>query len=294
MKWQSSYQHRATDVDTALTCLKSNQRVYIGGGAGVPVTLIAGLARRARRAGAEGRPLRQVEIVHLLTLTSAPYLDPQYADSFRHNALFIGPNTRRAVYEGRADFTPILLSGVPGLFRDGALPIDVALISLSPPDEKGFCSFGVEVGVTKPAAESAQIIVAEINRQMPRTQGDNLIHVSQLQHMIEVDYPLPETSLSESSELHLQVGQYIAELIPAGATLQMGIGDIPNAILQNLKQHKDLGIHTELFSDGVMDLVEACVITGARKTFHAGKIVAGFLFGSQRLYHFVHDNPPIP
>lgn len=287
------YHEKLTDIDHALTCLKSGDRVYLGGGAGTPATLITGLTRWARQAHKKGQPLRQVEIIHLLTLANAPYLDPKYADVFRHNALFIGPNTRRAVHEGRADFTPILLSEVPDLFRQGVLPLDLALISLSPPDEAGFCSFGVEVGVTKPAAESARIVVAEINRQMPRTDGDNLIHVSQIQHLVEVDYPLPEAPQGESSELSRRIGQYIAEMIPDGATLQMGIGAIPDAILQNLGQHRDLGIHTELFSDGVIDLVEAGVITGARKTFHPGKVTAGFLFGSQRLYHFVHNNPLI-
>jgi len=169
----------------------------------------------------------------------------------------------------------------------------VALISLSPPDEQGFCSYGVEVGVTKPAAEAAHVIVAEINQQMPRTCGDSLIHLSRLRYIVETDYPLPEAPQGGNSARHMRIGQAIAELIPDGATLQMGLGSIPDAVLRNLTQHRDLGIHTELFSDGVVDLVEAGVITGARKTFHPGKIVAGFLFGSQRLYRFVNNNPLI-
>jgi 4-hydroxybutyrate CoA-transferase len=293
MNWNRTYHDKITDIETALTCLQSGQRVYIGGGAGGPAMLIAALPRYARQQQAAGRPLRCVEIAHLLTFTSAPYLDPEFEDTFRHNALFIGPNVRRAVREGRADFTPLFLSEIPHLFRNGALPLNVALISLSPPDEQGFCSFGVEVGVTKPAAEAAQTIVAEINRQMPRTCGDSLIHVSRLRYIVEVDYPLPEAPQGGNSTRHLRIGQYIAELIPDGATLQMGLGSIPDAVLRNLTQHRDLGIHTELFSDGVVDLVEAGVITGARKTFHPGKIVAGFLFGSQRLYRFVHNNPLI-
>jgi acetyl-CoA hydrolase len=286
MNWETIYRRKVSDLDTALACLKSGQRLYLGGGAGVPVTLISGLTRRAH-------DLRNVEITHILTFAEAPYVAPEYADTFRHNALFIGPSVRRAVQEGRADFTPVFLSEIPGLFRNGILPIDVALVSLSPPDEHGFCSFGVEVGTTKPAAESARIIIAEINRQMPRTLGDSFIHVSRLHHIVEADYPLHEAPQGGASPLHLQVGQHIAELIPDGATLQMGIGSIPDAVLKNLGNHKELGVHTELFSDGIIDMYEAGVITCTRKTFHSGKIVAGFLFGSQRLYKFVDNNPII-
>jgi 4-hydroxybutyrate CoA-transferase len=292
MNWEAIYRRKVIDVDAALACIKSGDRVYIGGGAGVPVQLIQGLTRRAMEAGGQP-PLRDVEITHILTFAEAPYVDPRFEGIFRHNALFIGRNVRQAVQEGRADFTPVFLSEIPALFRNGSLPIDVALISLSRPDEHGFCSFGVEIGTTKPAAESARIIVAEINRQMPRTLGDSFIHVSRLQHIVEVDYPLPEAPQAGSSELHMRVGQHIAEMIPNGATLQMGIGSIPDAVLKNLGSHKDLGVHTELFSDGVIDMVEAGVITCTRKTFHPGKVVAGFLFGSQRLYEFVHNNPII-
>jgi 4-hydroxybutyrate CoA-transferase len=171
--------------------------------------------------------------------------------------------------------------------------LDAALISLCPPDEHGFCSFGVEVGTTKPAAEEARIIIAEINQQMPRTLGDCFIHISRLTHIIEVDYPLPEVPQGGSSDLHMKVGAHIAEMIPDGATLQMGLGSIPDAVLLNLGGHRDLGIHTELFSDGVIDMVERGVITCSRKTFHPGKIVSGFAFGSKRLYDFVHNNPII-
>lgn len=286
MNWESIYRRKITDVDTALTVIESGNRVYLAGGAGVPKQLIQGLTRRADT-------LRNVELTHILTFAEAPYAQPGYQESFRVNALFIGENVRQAVHDGRADFTPVFLSEIPGLFRGGLLPIDVVLISLSPPDEHGFCSFGVEVGTTKPAAEAAQVIIAEVNRQMPRTLGDCFIHVSRLNHIVEVDYPLPEAPQGGSSERHLQVGQHIAEMIPDGATLQMGIGNIPDAVLKNLGNHKDLGVHTELFSDGVIDMVEAGVITCARKTFHPGKIISGFLFGSQRLYNFAHNNPII-
>lgn len=286
MNWESLYRRKVTDVATALMNIESDSRVYLGGGAGVPVALSQGLIERAPE-------LRNVEITHILTFAEAPYVDPAYEGSFRVNALFIGPNVRRAVQEGRADFTPVFLSEIPDLFIKGLLPIDVALISVSPPDEHGFCSFGVEVGTTKPAAESARIIVAEVNRQMPRTLGNSFIHVSRLDHIVEVDSPLPEAPQGGSSEDHMRVGQYIAEMIPDGATLQMGIGSIPDAVLKSLDNHKDLGVHTELFSDGVIDLVESGVITCARKSFHPGKIVAGFLFGTRRLYDFIHNNPLI-
>jgi len=286
MNWESIFRRRATDVDTALKNIQSGNRVYMAGGAGVPKELITGLIRRTP-------DIRDVELTHILTFAEAPYVEPQFQESIRVNALFIGANVRQAVQAGLADFTPVFLSEIPGLFRNGSLPLDVALISVSTPDDHGFCSFGVEVGTTKPAAESARIIIAEVNRQMPRTLGDSFIHVGRLHHIIEVNYPLPEAPQGGSSERHLQVGQHIAEMIPDGATLQMGIGSIPDAVLQNLGNHKDLGVHTELFSDGVIDMVEAGVITCARKTFHPGKIISGFLFGSQQIYKFAHNNPLI-
>jgi len=176
------------------------------------------------------------------------------------------------------------------MFRDGSLPLDVALIQVSPPDEHGFCSFGCEVGCTKPAAQAAKIVIAEVNRQMPRVLGDSFIHVSKLNYIVEVDYPLPEAPQAGSTEAHRQIGKHIADLIPDGATLQLGIGSIPDAVLAQVGDRKDLGIHTELFSDGVIDLVNRGVITNERKTLHPGKIVAGFLFGSQKLYDFANDN----
>jgi acetyl-CoA hydrolase len=286
VKSQNLYQQKVTDALTAVSAIHSGSRVYLGGGAGVPVTLSRAMTERAAE-------LRDVEITHILTFADAPYTNPVYQESFRVNALFIGPNVRTAVHEGRADFTPVFLSEIPSLFRDGILPIDVALIAVSPPDEHGFCSFGVEVGTTKPAAESARIVIAEVNRQMPRTFGDSFIHISRLHHIVEVDYPIPIAPQGGSSPEHLEIGRHIAQLIPDGATLQMGIGSIPDAVLQSLCSHKDLGIHTELFSDGVIDLVERGVITCSRKSFHSGKIIAGFLFGTQELYNFVDNNPLI-
>lgn len=286
MNWQSVYRSKVTDVDTALAGIRSGERVYLAGGAGVPLRLVEGLTRRAGE-------LDEVELTHILTFAPAPYAAPEYKQSFRVNALFIGENVRQAVQEGRADFTPVFLSEIPALFRDGTLPLDAALVSLAPPDEHGFCSFGVEVGTTKPATEEAGVIIAEINQQMPRTLGDCFIHVSRLKHIVEVDYPLPEAPQGGSSELHLRVGEHIAAMIPDGATLQMGIGSIPDAVLANLGNHRDLGIHTELFSDGVVAMVEKGVITCRRKTFHPGKIVSGFAFGTKALYDFVDNNPLI-
>ncbi|MCA9923078.1 MAG: acetyl-CoA hydrolase/transferase family protein [Anaerolineales bacterium] len=286
MNWESNYRNKVTDVSTALSAIKSGNRLYIGGGAGVPIALTQGLTEHAAH-------LRDVELTHILTFAETPYTAPKYKDSFRVNALFIGKNVRKAIHEGRADFTPVFLSEIPGLFKNGYLPIDIALISVSPPDEHGFCSFGVEVGATKPAAESARLIIAEVNKHMPRTLGDSFIHVSRLNHIVETDYPIPEAPQGGSSEVHLRIGAHIAEMIPDGATLQMGIGSIPDAVLKNLGSHRDLGIHTELFSDGVIDMVDKGVITCSRKTFHPGKIVAGFLFGTKKLYDFIHNNPLI-
>ena len=283
MNWETIYRRKVVDADVAMACVESGNSVYVGGGAGAPSVLVDALCRRAAE-------LRDVQLIHILTFIDAPYVDPKYEGSFRSNSLFIGHNVRKAVQEGRADFTPIFLSEIPGLFQKKILPIDVAIVALSPPDEHGFCSFGVEVGTTKPAAESARFIIAEVNRQMPRTLGDSFIHVSRLSQVVEVDHPLPLAVQGGNTPENMRIGQHIAEMIPDGATLQMGIGGLPDAVLQNLTNHKDLGIHTELFSDGVVALYEQGIITCRRKTFHPGKMVAGFLFGTEQLYRFVDNN----
>lgn len=284
MNWQEIYRRKVVDVETAVATIQTGNTVYIGGGSGAPVVLVDGLCARAPY-------VKDVQLVHILTFIDAPYVDPQYEGSFRSNSLFIGTNVRKSVQQGRADFTPVFLSEIPLLFQRGIVPLDAALVSLSLPDEHGFCSFGVEVGTTKPAAEAATTIIAEINRQMPRTLGDSFIHVSRLSSIVEVDYPVPETVQGGTSPVHMRIGELIAEMIPNGATLQMGIGSIPDAVLQNLRNHQDLGIHTELFSDGVVQLFEEGVINCSRKSFHPGKLIAGFLFGSKRLYNFVDNNP---
>lgn len=280
------YQQKLTTPQQAVEMVKSNSRVYFGGGAGFPVHLEEAMVERADE-------LENVEVVHVLGFAAKEYLKPEYARNFRHRALFLGPNARQAVAEGRADYTPVFLSEAPALFRDGSLPLDVAMIQLSPPDRHGFCSFGVEVGVTKPAAESAKITIAEINPKMPRVHGDAFIHLRDLDMVVEVDHPLPESPQGGFTGVHEKIGAWIAEMIPDEATLQLGIGSIPDAVLNHLGDKSDLGVHSELFSDGLIDLVEKGIVTNDRKSLHPGKIIAGFMFGSQRLYEFVQDNPII-
>ncbi len=284
--WPAAWRHKLTTADDALQVVKSRHRVYIGGGCGEPLVLARGLVDRAPA-------LRGVEIIQILTAGHAAYAAPELAESFRVNALFIGANIRAGVQAGLADFTPVFLSEIPRLFTEGHLPLDVALISVSPPDAHGYCSFGVEVGVTKPAAESARVVIAEINPQMPRVWGNSFIHLSQIDACVPVDYPLPELPQGTPSPLYQQIGRNIADLITDGATLQMGIGALPNAVLEFLGDKRDLGVHSEMISDGIIDLVEQGVITGRRKSYLPGKIVAGFMLGTKRLYDFVNDNPLI-
>lgn len=284
--WPEQYRDKLAGAEEAMKLVHSKERVYIGGGCGEPVVLAQELVNRAPE-------LRGVEIIHILTAGPAAYVAPGMEASFHVNSLFIGANVRRAVQSGQADFTPVFLHEIPKLFRDGYLPIDVALVSVSPPDEHGFCSFGVEVGVTKPAVESARVVIAEINPQMPRVWGNSFIHLSQITKCVPVDYPLPQLPQSASAPVYEQIGHYIADLIQDGDTLQMGIGAIPDAVLRFLGNKRDLGVHSEMFSDGIIDLVEQGVITGRRKNFLPGKIVAAFMLGTERLYRFANNNPMI-
>jgi acetyl-CoA hydrolase len=279
-----AYRRKAVSADEAVSHISSGQRLFLTGNCSVPQQILAALVKRAPA-------LTDVELVHVLTMGPADYVAPELEGHLRVNTLFISDNVRQAVNEGRADFTPVFLSEIPGLFRNGQLPLDAALVHVSPPDEHGFCSFGVEVGVTKPAAQSARLVIAEVNAQMPRTLGDAFIHFSKLDYIVPVDYPLAEMQMGETSELATRIATHIARLIPDCATLQTGIGAIPDAVLHQLGKHQHLGIHTELFSDGVIDLVERGVIDGERKSLHPGKIIAGFMIGTKRLYDFVHDNP---
>ncbi len=283
--WERIYHERMTTAEEAVKHITSGQRVFLTGNCSVPQKLLAALVRRARAGEVEN-----VEIVQVLTVGDADYVSPDLEGKLRVNTLFISANVRRAVHEGRADFTPIFLSEIPDLFRSGDLPLDVALVHVSPPDEHGFCSFGVEVGITKPAAESAKVVIAEVNDRMPRALGDSFIHVSKIDHFVPVSYPLPELPQGSPGEVQMRIAQHIADLIPDGATLQLGIGGIPDAVLLYLRDKKDLGIHTEMFSDGVVTLVEAGVITNERKSIHRGKIIVGFVLGTQRLYDFVDNN----
>lgn len=286
MSWMDIYRERTVTPEHAAAAIRSGNRVFLTGNCSVPQKVLAAFVERARA-------LRDVEIAQVLTIGNADYVAPEMEGHIRVNTLFISDNVRKAVNEGRADFTPCFLSEIPGLFKHGHLPLDISLVHVSPPDEHGFCSFGVEVGVTKTAAQASKLVIAEVNPHMPRTLGDAFIHVSKIDYIVPVDYPLPETPMGTSSELSRQIAHHIAQRIPDGATLQMGIGEIPDAVLQELKGHKHLGVHTEMFSDGIIDLVEQGVIDGERKSLHPGKIVAGFMLGTKRLYDFVHDNPVV-
>ena len=275
---------KTTTASQAVQCIRSGDRVFIHSAAAAPQTLINAMVDRAEE-------LRGVEIIHLHTESDAKYARPEYADSFRVNSLFIGPNVRKATNAGYADYIPIFLSEVPLLFRRNILPLDVALVQVSPPDQHGFCSLGVSVDVSLSAIENATHVIAVINPNMPRTHGDGIIHVRNLNAIVEDDTPLPEICPPPPNPVQKAIGKHVASLIEDGATLQMGIGAIPNAVLAELQNHKNLGIHTEMFSDGLLELVEKGIITGKYKKKHHGVIVSGFAMGSKKLYDFVHDNP---
>src|SRR5687767_1002014 len=285
MDWNSIYQSRITTPQEAVRAIKSGNRIFLTGNVSVPQKVLAALVEYAPN-------LENVEICQALTIGPADYVNSDMEGHLRVNTLFISHNVRKAVQEGRADFTPVMLSEFPLLFKRGHLPLDVAIIHVSPPDEHGFCSLGVEVGLTKSPAETAKIIIAEVNQQMPRTLGDSFVHVSRLNYIIPVNYPIPEMIMAAegNSEVLEKMAGYIAELIPDGATMQLGIGAIPDAVLKYLRNKKDLGVHSELFSDGVIELVNAGVLTNARKTLHPGKIIAGFIMGTQEVYDWVDDN----
>ncbi|GMU37033.1 MAG: GNAT family N-acetyltransferase [Phycisphaerae bacterium] len=281
--WKERYADRIRTAAQAVADIRPGQRVFIGSGAGEPQGLVEALAART--------DLSDTEIVHILTLGIAPYAEPRLGHCFRHNSYFIGPNVRQAINEGRADYTPIFLSEIPALFRTGRVVVDAALISVSPPDEHGYCSYGVSTDIVKSAAESARFVVAEVNERMPRGLGDCFIHVRDLDVLVPSDRPVLEAKHGEPDELSARIARHVAELVEDGATLQLGIGTIPDAVLTYLTGFRDLGIHTEMFSDGVIPLVEKGVITNARKSLHRGKIVAGFVLGTKKVYDFVDNNP---
>lgn len=283
--WPTAARERVTTIDDAAAVVKSGQRLYLQGGCAAPHMLVDALMRRHAE-------LRDVEIVHLHTEGPAAYTLPEMASCFRHNALFIGANVRPAVQRGQADYTPVMLSDVPRLFET-TLPPDIAFIHVSEPDRFGYCSLGISVDCARPAALAARTVVAMVNRRMPRTHGDSFLHVSQIDYLVPVDCELIEVPPVAPNSIATAIGKHIAALIDDGSTLQVGIGAIPNAVLQQLAGHRRLGLHTEMFSDTAVDLLEKGVIDNSAKTYHCGKAVTSFVMGTRRLYDFVNDNPMI-
>jgi acyl-CoA hydrolase/GNAT superfamily N-acetyltransferase len=276
MKWMSAVE--------ALAPLRSGMRVFVGSGCAAPQKLVAALAAR-------GPGVHDIEIIHLLTWAEAPYATRELLDRFRHNAFFIGPNVREAVNEGIADYTPIFLSEIPALIRKKQMHVHAALIQVSPPDRHGFCSYGVSVDIVKAAVESADYIVAEVNPNMPRTLGDSFVHVSQLHALVQSDLPLLEHAGEQPSADAMKIGEWIASLVEDGSTLQTGIGEIPSAVIASLGDKKDLGMHTEMFTEAVIPLIEKGILNCRKKTLLPGKIVTSFCFGTRKLYDYLHDNP---
>jgi 4-hydroxybutyrate CoA-transferase len=271
-------------AEEAVKVVKSKDRVYIHSVSMAPQQLIQALTNRHHE-------LREVEFVHLHTEGPAPYADPKYASSFHVNSLFIGANVRHTIKAGNGSYTPVFLSEIPYLFRKRVLPINVALLQVSPPDKHGFCSLGTSVDASLAAAQSADHIIAQVNPNVPRTHGDGLLHLSKFDSLVAVNDPLPSHEASIPTAVEMEIGKNVASLIEDGSCLQMGIGAIPNAALSQMGHLKNLGIHTEMFSDGVLDLIEKGVINGSQKKVHVGKIVSGFVMGSQKLYDFIDDNP---
>lgn len=285
MDWKTLYKQKLVTADEAVRHITSGNRVVTAHATGESTLLTEAMVRNRSC-------YENVEIVHMVAMGTAEYCQPGMETHFRHNSLFIGGSTRQAIAEGRGDFTPVFFSEVPDLLRTSLHP-DVALLHLSPPDKHGYCSYGVSVDYTKPAADAADVVIAQINANMPRTHGDSYIHVSDIDFIVEADTPLIELPPPAISDVERAIGEHCASLVRDGDTLQLGIGAIPDAVLLFLKEKRDLGIHSEMFSDGVVELVEAGVITNKRKNIHTGKSVATFLMGTRRLYDYVDDNPSV-
>jgi 4-hydroxybutyrate CoA-transferase len=284
-----SYKRKLVSADEAVKNIKSGDKILIHSNCAFPSALVEALVSRKDE-------LRDVEIMHALAVGDIPYLQKGLENSFRHNAFFLGASSRKAVNEGRADFSPIHLSEIPLLFKKGIIKVDVALLQVSPPDEHGFCSLGLEVGLSKTGAEKAKMIIAQVNNKVPRVLGDSFIHISKISYFVESDEPLKELPQSDHTDpklvqIYEKIGENVASLIEDGATLQLGIGAIPDSVLHYLTDRKDLGIHSEMFSDGVVHLIEKGIITNERKTLHQGKAVAGFVLGSNYLYQYINNNP---
>lgn len=270
----------------ALSHIQSNDHVFIHSVAAAPHHLIHSLVERYSE-------LRNVHLYHLHTEGEAPYVQAEYEGIFELNSFFIGSNVRKATWDGRADYIPVFLSEIPELIRRRIVPINVSLITVSPPDKNGYVSLGTSVDATLAAIQSSQLVIAQINKHMPRTFGDSILHIRDIDFLVEHDAPLPTTQLEPLTDIEHKIGHHIAELVPDGATLQMGIGSIPNAVLKNLVHHKHLGVHTEMFSDGLLPLLKMGVVDNSKKKIQRGYTVATFLMGSQELYDFVNDNPSI-
>ena len=282
--WKREYSHKLKDATSALQLIRPGGRIFIGSGCAVPGLLVQTLSEMGGR-------LRDTEIIHILTIGDTPYTDEKFCNNFRCNTFFVGNNTRSAIADGRADYTPVFLSDLPQLFRNHGIRIDAALIQVTPPDEHGFCCLGISVDVVKAAAESAKMVIAEVNPQMPRTCGDTRIPVDQIDVLVEHDAPIPEVPPAPPDDIAERIAKNISRFIENGSTIQMGIGTIPNAIIKFLGDKTDLGVHSEMISDGVVDLWKAGVITNKKKTIHPGKIITTFCMGSKKLYDFVNDNP---
>jgi len=273
-------------AEDAISLIKNNERVFVHGGAATPNLLIDTLALNTGN-------LSDIEFVHIHTEGETNYSNPGFRNSFHTNSFFIGANLRPFVNSSNVQYVPVFLSEIPSLFRKGVMPLDTALIQVSPPDQHGYCSLGVSVDIAKAATDVALKIIALVNPKMPRSHGDGQIHISKIAAAVFHEHDLYELKQSHLSETELAIGKNISEIIEDGATLQMGIGGIPNAVLQCLNNHKDLGIHTEMFSDGILPLVEKGVINGRMKKKHTGKIVSAFAMGTRKLYDFINDNPMV-
>jgi acyl-CoA hydrolase len=284
MNWREEYRNKCMNAAQALEAVRSGDHVWIQSGCGTPSPLVDALVARAP-------VLRHVEIVHMKTLGDADYTKPEYEGIFRHRGLFLGDNVREAVVAGRADYTPIFLSEIEGLFLSGALPLEVVLMQVSPPDDHGYVTLGTTVDCTLNATRCARTVIAEVNERMPRTHGETAIHVSRISAIVETSRPLLELHLEPFTAMHRRIAENVASLIPDGATLQTGIGGIPDAVLTCLGDKRDLGIHSELVGDGVIDLMESGVLNGERKSIHRGKAVISFVLGSQLLIDYIRDNP---
>jgi len=284
MSWESRYGTKRLDPDQAALKIPRGRHIFLSSGAAEPVTMVEALVRNADH-------FADNVIEHLMTLGPAPYVEERYSENFRHNAFFIGANVRKAVWQGQADYTPVFLSQIPVHIRSGLMPIDVAIVQCTPPDEYGYVNLGVSVDITLAAIEAASLVIAEVNPNVPRIPGDGFVHMDEIDHWVWSDEPLVEAPATKLDDVAIEIGKNVASLIEDGCTIQMGIGGIPDATLKALSNHKDLGVWTEMFSDGVLDLLEAGVITGKNKAIHPGKISASFCFGSQRLYEALQDNP---